>query len=347
MLKKSLSVLLSFTFLLSMFVLLPVSAGAITTGDYQFDVLSDMTAKITKYKGNASVLSIPTHLNGIKVTCIGYAAFSECNSLTNITIPDSVTSIDKYAFSNCSSLTNVDFGKSVTHIGDSAFSGCEALEELTIPDSVASIGGFAFENTAWFDVQPNGLVYAGKIAYHMKGECPAEVAIRPGTKGIAGCAFIRCTPLTGITIPESVKRIENMAFYGCTSLKNVTIPYTVKSIDNMAFGYYYHDDIEQIGGFIIKGYTDSEAERYAKDNHFRFESLGAVPAVVPGDADGDGDVTSVDVALIQRHCAQLPTNTDEDVLMNADVDGNGVLEIVDATFIQRHLADMTVPYPIG
>ncbi|MBQ3265240.1 MAG: hypothetical protein IJH07_05630 [Ruminococcus sp.] len=52
-----------------------------------------------------------------------------------------------------------------------------------------------------------------------------------------------------------------------------------------------------------------------------------------GDADGDGDITSVDVTCIQRAVAHLDTGIDEDVLMNADVDGSGSLEITDATYI--------------
>ena len=66
-----------------------------------------------------------------------------------------------------------------------------------------------------------------------------------------------------------------------------------------------------------------------------------------GDADGDGDVTSVDVTMIQRYDAKLPTGVDEETLMNADVDGNGIVEIIDATIIQRHLAQIATPYAIG
>lgn len=66
-----------------------------------------------------------------------------------------------------------------------------------------------------------------------------------------------------------------------------------------------------------------------------------------GDADGDGEVTSVDVTYVQRYNAALQTGNDEAVLMNADVDGNGLLEIIDATFIQRHLAKIETPYDIG
>ena len=66
-----------------------------------------------------------------------------------------------------------------------------------------------------------------------------------------------------------------------------------------------------------------------------------------GDADGDGEVTSIDVTQIQRNEALFDTGIEENVLMNGDVDGNGVLEITDATWIQRFLALMEVPYAIG
>ena len=66
-----------------------------------------------------------------------------------------------------------------------------------------------------------------------------------------------------------------------------------------------------------------------------------------GDADGDGEVISIDVTQIQRNEALFDTGIEESVLMNGDVDGNGVLEITDATWIQRWLALMDVPYAIG
>jgi hypothetical protein len=52
------------------------------------------------------------------VTSIGDWAFSSCDGLTSITIPDSVTSIGKDAFESCYSLTRVTIGNSVTSIGD-------------------------------------------------------------------------------------------------------------------------------------------------------------------------------------------------------------------------------------
>lgn len=64
-----------------------------------------------------------------------------------------------------------------------------------------------------------------------------------------------------------------------------------------------------------------------------------------GDADGDGDITILDVTTIQRSLVSIPVAYfDEDA---ADVDADGETTIIDATFIQRKMAGITVPYRIG
>ena len=65
-----------------------------------------------------------------------------------------------------------------------------------------------------------------------------------------------------------------------------------------------------------------------------------------GDADGDGDVNAVDVTLILRKLAAIPSGADFDKLA-ADVDGDGEVTVIDATLLQRHNARMRVDYPIG
>ena len=104
---------------------------------------------------------------------------------------------------------------------------------------MTDIGQDAFSETSWYDNQPDGLVYVGKVAYAYKGDMPSgtRIRIQAETKGIAGGAFSGRDNLVVVTIPNSVVSIGNSAFSSCSRLTSINIPANVTYIGPYAFSY--------------------------------------------------------------------------------------------------------------
>jgi hypothetical protein len=146
--------------------------------------------------------------------------------VTDLVIPDGVTSIGNYAFYNCSRLTSVTIPDSVTSIGSSAFYGCSGLTSVYYTGDVAGWCNIAFSS--------NPLFYAQNL-YINNQLVTGDLVIPDSVTSIGNYAFYNCSRLTSVTIPDSVTSIGSSAFYGCSSLTSITIPDSVKSIDWYAF----------------------------------------------------------------------------------------------------------------
>lgn len=322
--KKVISIILTATLLLTLFVTVPLTAEAKKSGDFIYTV-TDGEAEITTYTGSESELTIPSEFDGVPVTSIGEDAFENCSTLKSVIIPDSVITIGYSAFSDCRNLESVNLGNSVTKIGECAFSLCVSLGKITFPDSLCEIGYYAFYNTKWLNYKPEGVVYVGEIVYDVKGDCPDEVVLKEGTKAISEGAFEdcktlksitipdsvttigyktfdSCTSLESITIPDSVTTIGGSAFYGCVSLESITIPDSVTTIGADAFGgcvslesatilnpnvNLNYDVFENCNDLTIYGYSGSTAEKYAKEYDIPFVSIGGELPTEPETTEPD------------------------------------------------------------
>ena len=124
--------------------------------------------------------------------------------ITDLVIPNSVTSIGNNAFIGCSCLTSVTIPSSVTDIGNNAFMDCAKLTKVNISDITAWCG-ISFSNS-----YSNPLYYSHNL-------------------------YLNDKIITDLVIPNNVKSIKNFAFNGCSSLASVNISNSVTSIGSYAF----------------------------------------------------------------------------------------------------------------
>ncbi len=158
------------------------------------------------------------------------------SKISEVVIPNSVTTIGSSAFANCQFLENAMLGNSVTSIGSSAFSNCELLESIVILDAVTSIGSSAFGGCSSLThvTLGNSVTTIGKSAfancYNLR-----SIDIPNSVVAIGNSAFTGCELMTEVTMGNSVTTIGEGAFSGCIGIEEITIPNSVTQIQAGAF----------------------------------------------------------------------------------------------------------------
>ena len=205
------------------------------------------------------------------------------------------------AFSSCEKLVSVMLPETITAIGETLFYECPLIENIVVNGN----GGVYSSEY--------GVLYKGNsLAVYPQGKADAKFNIPAGTdsicdyaflgnqnlknvilpdsvKAIGNGAFSGCSALTSVTIGENVKSIGIYAFFNCLSLKSIKLSDTTTEIGDSAFGYYYENDtFKTVDGFTIYGNKGSEAERYANENGFSFVQAAPAPTMsFPDVTDGD------------------------------------------------------------
>lgn len=224
---------------------------------------------------------------------IGRYAFSGGTDFTSVYIPQSVTSIAHGAFSGCEKLgdirvdrRNADyicenhvlmsrdrktivcaapaaFSGTLTVPGETlsicedAFRGCRGLTGVVPSDSTLYIGRNAFADTAWYDAQPDGVVYLGKIALVYKGKMPedTEIALRDGTTAVADYAFAQVN-LRSVRVPASLTNVGCGAF-SFTILRSVYLT-DLAAWCRIEYGSRFGSYSHAAGGILWSGGSANE-----------------------------------------------------------------------------------------
>lgn len=143
-------------------------------------------------------LVIPDEIDGVKITAIGWSAFSGCANLKQLILPEGIQTIESCAFKDCVNLESFLVPKSVTSIDWGIFSGCDKLEIIEVSE--------------------------GNSTYRSEGNCLIKIS---NNALVAGCK--------NSVIPTNVTAIQSRAFYNCRSLTSLTIPSNISSIGDYAF----------------------------------------------------------------------------------------------------------------
>lgn len=203
------------------------------------------------------------------VSEIGDHAFSGCDELTDLSLPDGLLHIGNSAFSGCFSLNSIDIPSSVTYIGGNAFSTCLNLTTVYIPGSVTEIGTGAFSNGEKLEL----INVSSENRYY----CSDDYGVLYN-KDMTHLLQVPCWVKEDYQIPDSVTTIGTYSFINNATLPSIVIPKNVESIE--ALGLY--------GAFVEGVQVDAQNTHYSVDNRGvlytkNMDTLIVAPVYLSGD----------------------------------------------------------------
>lgn len=216
-------------------LILPSSLKKI--GKYAFYCLTELkTVLIGEYNGDAfSDTSASSAL-----TTIDDYAFSSNKNLTTFVLPGSLTTVNQYAFADCPAYT------------------------FEAPNSLATIGKAAFHNTKTVNdaekKTEGDSLYLGQHLYRVRDNHEGEFTIKPETVSVAVEAFMDCTQMTSVVIPNSVTTFDRDAFRGCTNLTSAEFQGTLNEWLKIVFENDEASPLHYASVFKIDGLEKDDGE---------------------------------------------------------------------------------------
>lgn len=253
-------------------LLLPFTARTETVGGLLFRELADGTYEVLRDPASAEpsgTISIPDIANGRRVTRIADGAFAGCGELTDINVPDGITSVGVNAFSGTALLDSQD--------GDVKYAGRVAVwcdpeaEDVTVRQGTLGLADRLFYLAE--DLQtvslPHTLTELGTATFHGCKKL-AQVNIPEGVERIPDGVFAECAALSSVTLPSSLKSVGAYAFYN-SGLESVSLPDGVELIGKGAFQKSALGSVSMSYGYVdIGGLAFAETPFYSEQGELKY-----------------------------------------------------------------------------
>lgn len=179
---------------------------------------------------------------------------AEGNEITDLVIPDDVTSVGDYTFPRCEGLKSVTFHDNVTYLGRSAFVDCTGLTTVALPKNLKKLEEYAFSRCSNLEAVtiPEGMENIGYCAFEYSG---LKSLTLPSTINKMSQSFHHCEQLETLTLTDGLSDISG-SFYGCNALKEVRIPGSLKTMTYQDFSgcasletVIIDEGVEEVAGF--------------------------------------------------------------------------------------------------
>ena len=253
----------------------PVANDGIYWYAYKENADDTATITITDFLGpvdstktsDSYTITVPTELDGRKVTGLGESSFSGiyspdhpknytllsfCNQIQSVTIPESVTSIGKSAFEHCSNLDSLTInGVATSMIGAYAFASCTSLTSLSLVGSFQTIGDSAFVNCGMTSLTIDATITSIE-KYAFSSRFLTSLSLTGNVQEIGDYAFANCTSLTSLSLTGNIQKIGDHAFDSCSSLSTATLSKSLTSIGSYAFDSCTSLDSIEIPGKVTE-----------------------------------------------------------------------------------------------
>ncbi|MBR0387237.1 MAG: leucine-rich repeat domain-containing protein [Clostridia bacterium] len=294
----------------------PIMPDSTPVSDFTWQDNGDGTCTLLAYQGSETTLNLPpTDEEGNLLTVIGENAFLNYAELARLILPGTVIRVESHAFSGCDGLSGIVIPESVQFIAEDAFGeppegliiygydgSCaqEYAEAREIPFALLQLPGLLR-----FRELEDGTCaltsYTGgdtELVLPETNEAGLSVAV------IDTGAFAYNTRLTRVVLPNSCVRIEDGAFRGCSALTGVVLTENIREMGLEAFAGCPET-------MILYGYEGTWAEAYAESLGLRFVSMDPMPQPMNCfyfEDNGDGTCTltgysgyAYEQVIIPRH----------------------------------------------